>query len=56
MPVSNKHESQKDIVKQENAIQRLSLNKLGEGEKVILKNTYLQNEEKKNEIEILIDD
>jgi hypothetical protein len=38
MPVASKHDSQKDFVKQENAIQRLSLNKISEGEKVILIN------------------
>lgn len=53
MPVSNNYESQKDIIMQDNCIQRMSMK---EGEKVILKNSSLQNEEKKTEIEILIDD
>lgn len=53
MPVNNNHESQKDIIMQDNFIQRISMK---EGEKVILKNSSLQNEEKKTEIEILIDD
>jgi hypothetical protein len=53
MPVSNNHESQKDIITQDNYTQRMSMQ---EGEKVTLKNSSLQNEEKKTEIEILIDD
>jgi hypothetical protein len=54
MPVISKHESHKDVQSQINDLQHVR--RTPEPDKVVLKNQNIQNEEKKTEIEILIDD